>query len=115
MVTGRQRFAAKRLIRKMGIAGRVAALYIYAGYNVSFNIKAGETLFDVVAKGRGGLFAVKIVRTGVVEPGFVENVKQAADKLGGRAVIVLYGAAPSVSGEAVKKARELGVVLKRVR
>ncbi len=115
MTTARQRFVAKRLVRKYGVVGRIASLYIYAGYSVAFNKRVGDTVFDVIARGHGNVFAIKIVRGGIVEPQLVEALKRDSEKIGAKPIIVLYGAAPRVAPEAIEKAREAGVLLKRVR
>ncbi|MCD6487868.1 MAG: hypothetical protein J7K21_01410 [Desulfurococcales archaeon] len=116
MVTARARFIQKKISKKYGIVGKVAGRYIGAGYSVSFNKKVGDLTFDFIASKNRQILAIKIVsNTTLVKPGLVDQVAEAAKKISAKPVIILYGSGPSISEDALKKANEAGISIKRLR
>ncbi len=115
MVTAKAKFISRRLREKYGVVGKVAERYISAGYSVTFNVKCNDVLFDFIAK-KGEKIGVKIYN-GKIKVGLedIEKISRAAEKLGVKPVIVLYGSGPSVSEEALDKADELNISIKRIR
>lgn len=115
MVTAREKFIAKKLVEKHGVSGKVAGRYIYAGFSVTFNVKVGDYVFDFIAK-KGEKYCIKVFDGKVtVTEDDVKKAADAANKLGCKPIIILYGSGPRVDERAIDVANELGVVFRRVR
>lgn len=115
MVTARERFLWKKLREKYGIVGEVAGRYIAAGYGVTRDVKVGDIRFDLVASKDKQRLAIKIFHeTKEITPDIIEAYALAAKRIGSKPVIILYGKGPRISEEALNKAIELDVSLKRI-
>ncbi len=109
-------FLKKKLAKRYGIIGRVAGRYVEAGYSVEISHNTKSGVIDVVARKGGSILAITVIHGSVkVSPSHVEGAARRAKHLGAKPVLVLYGRGPKVTQEAVDKAAELGVELKRVR
>ncbi len=116
MVTAKEAFEAKKLIAKYGVVGKVAARYRTAGYQVKVEKSDPESDYNFVAWKKGEKLVVAVyTKSGQVPEEAVEKVANAAKELGGKPILVLYGAGPKTTGSLVEKAKELGVSLRRVR
>ncbi|OYT60357.1 MAG: hypothetical protein B6U75_01865 [Desulfurococcales archaeon ex4484_217_1] len=49
-----------KAVSKVGVKGKVAALYIMSGHSVSFNVKVKDGIIDFVAKKKGNVLAVDV-------------------------------------------------------
>ena len=116
MRLARVEFLKKRLAKRYGIIGRVAGRYVEAGYSVELSHPTRSGTIDVVARKAGTIIAITVLHGSVkVTASHVEEAARRAEHLNAKPVLVLYGRGPKVSQEAVAKAEELGVELKRVR
>ncbi len=109
-------FEKKKLEKRYGVEGRVAGLYVEAGYSVAmrFNTPAGTLSF--VAKKEGQMLAVDVVSGSVrVGADTVKNLASKASSIKAKPVLILYGSGPVLTEEARKAAQEEGVAIRRVR
>ncbi len=109
-------FMQKKLRERFGVEGYVAGLYLEAGYNVNVGFETGEGRVSVRAVKGGEVLAIDVLgEKRVYGPDVVEAIARKAKSIGAKPVLVLYGSGPSLSKEALEKARELGVRVRRVR
>jgi len=109
-------FQRKKLEEKYGVEGKVAGLYVEAGYDVRMGFNTGKGRLSFVAKKGGQLLAVDVVvASKTVGRDAVEAIAEKAKTINAKPVLVLYGAGPKLSDEAKAAARELGVEIRRVR
>lgn len=109
-------FLKKKLEKKYGVVGKVAGRYVEAGYTVNVGFQTAKGNIDIVAKKEGQILAIDVI-TGSVKVGtdVIERLKEKAATINAKPILVLYGAGPQLQEEALKKAEELGVEVKRVR
>ncbi|NPA04784.1 MAG: hypothetical protein GXO09_01635 [Crenarchaeota archaeon] len=116
MTTAREAFVAKKLRQRYGVVGSVAGLYVRAGYSVRVGVQTKAGVADVFAVKEGVKLAIKVLtESKPYGRDVVELAKKIAGELGAKPVIVLYGAGPRLTEEAVKAAEEAGVSVRRVR
>ncbi|MEB3765683.1 MAG: hypothetical protein GSR77_05925 [Desulfurococcales archaeon] len=117
MVTAREAFEAKKLASKYGSVGKVAASYRTAGYKISENIDINPgAKYNFIASKKGEKLVVKVYeKSSNVPVEVLDNLASAAKELGGKPLLVLYGAGPKLTGEIREKAKELGVSIRRLR
>ncbi len=109
-------FTKKKLAEKYGVEGRVAGLYVEAGYSVEMHHPVKGDRVSFVARKEGVVVAVDVVNGSVRVTGeVVSKIAEKAKVLGAKPVIVLYGSGPRLTEEAQNLAKELGVAVKRVR
>ncbi len=109
-------FLQKKLREKYGVEGYVAGLYLEAGYSVEVGFATGEGRVAVKAVKGGEVLAVDVLtEKKVYGVEAVEAIARKAKSIGAKPVLVLYGSGPRLSKEALEKARELGVRVRRVR
>ncbi len=109
-------FLQKKLREKYGPEGYVAGLYLEAGYNVTVGFETGKGRVSVKAVKGGETLAIDVlVDKRVYGPEVVQAIAEKAKSIGARPVLVLYGAGPELSKDALEKAKELGVKVRRVR
>ena len=109
-------FEKRKLESRYGVAGRVAGLYVEAGYSVTMNFPTPNGPVSFVARKSGETLAVDVVAGAVkVGPDVVENLVSKALSIKAKPVLVLYGSGPVLSEEAKAKASEAGVKVRRVR
>lgn len=107
----------KRVFReKYGVRGTVAGLYLEAGYSITFGVRtrAGHVGF-IAVKGEERLAVDVVSKKVTIGVEVVKALKEKAEALGAKPVLVLYGAGPKLSPEAVEAAKSLGVSVRRVR
>jgi hypothetical protein len=114
MATARQMFVINKLSRKLGVKGRVASRYVEAGYSVRVDPPLEGVDFTASKK---GVRLAGIIITGrkTVDADTIENAKKIGEEYRVKPVIILYGSGPSITPEALRKAREYGVSLRRIR
>ena len=116
MATARQLFEAKKLASKYGVVGKVAGRYVTAGFDVKVESTEEGAAYNFTAARKGEKYLVKVyARSGLVPVEVVDKLAEEASKAGARGVLVLYGAGPSLRGEALERAKEKGVTVRRVR
>ena len=116
MSLARIRFLQRKLEEKYGPKGYIAGLYVEAGFDVTVDFPVAGSTVDILAKKGGTLYAIDVLMDKrVYGPEVVERIVEKAKKLNATPVLVLYGAGPSLSKEAMEKAREAGVRVRRVR
>ncbi len=109
-------FLQKKLREKYGPRGYVAGLYLEAGYHVIVGFPTAKGEVDVRAVKGGESYAIDVlVEKRVYGPEVVASIAEKAKSINARPVLVLYGNGPRLSKEALEKARELGVRVRRVR
>ncbi len=109
-------FTQRKLREKFGPVGYVAGLYVEAGYNVTVGFETPKGRVDVRAVKGGEVYAIDVLlEKRVYGPDVVEAIAEKAKSINAKPVLVLYGAGPELSKDAVEKARELGVKVRRVR
>jgi len=109
-------FLKKKLEKKYGIIGKVAGRYIEAGYTVNIGFQTAKGDIDVVAKKENRILAIDVISESVkVDVNVIEKLKEKAASINAKPILVLYGAGPQLQKEALKRAEELGVEIKRVR
>ncbi len=109
-------FEKRKLEARYGVAGRVAGLYLEAGYSVAMNFPTPNGRLSFVAKKGGETLAVDVVAGSVkVGPDVVESLVSKALSIKARPVLVLYGSGPTLAEEAKAKISEAGVKVRRVR
>lgn len=114
MTGARQIFVMRKLITNYGYVGKVAAKYVAAGYSVTVNPPLKGVDFTASKHGirfAGIIFAEK--KTYGVEE--IEKVKEIAEKYKVKPLIILYGAGPRITSEALEKAKKYGIIIKRIR
>ena len=115
MTTAREAFEAKKLEARYGVVGKVAALYRRAGFDVKVVDSSEDAPVNFVAKKKGERLAVRVYKkSGKLPLEVVEELAKNAGE-GFKAILVVYGAGPKITGEALAKAKELGVSIRRVR
>ncbi|MEB3816422.1 MAG: hypothetical protein LRS46_00555 [Desulfurococcales archaeon] len=116
MVTAKEAFEARKLAAKYGVPGKVAALYRMAGYIIDVISTDEDAPIHFKASKRRESLAVKVYwRSGRVSPELVEGVAGRAKELNSKPVLVLYGSGPRITQDALNRAKELGVSIRRVR
>ncbi len=114
MTSARQIFLMKRLIRKYRVKGRVASRYIAAGYSVTINPPLEGV--DFTASKHGVRFAGIILSDKkMYDVDIVEKAHEISEKYRVKPILILYGSGPRLSPKALEKAREYGVIVRRVR
>ncbi|HIP65103.1 MAG TPA: hypothetical protein EYH08_01065 [Pyrodictium sp.] len=109
-------FLKKKLERKYGVIGKVAGRYVEAGYTVNVGFQTSKGHIDIVAKKEDQILAIDVITDSVkVGVDAVEKLKEKATAINAKPILVLYGAGPQLQEEALRKAEELGVEVKRVR
>ena len=109
-------FLQKKLREKYGPRGYVAGLYLEAGYHVVVGFPTAHGEVDVKAVKGGESYAIDVlVDKRVYGPEVVEAIAKKAESIHAKPVLVIYGNGPKLSKEALEKAKELGVRVKRVR
>ncbi|KSW12266.1 hypothetical protein CF15_05815 [Pyrodictium occultum] len=109
-------FQKRKLEEKYGIEGRVAGLYVEAGYSVRMWFNTAKGRLSFVARKEGRVLAVDVVaESKILGREAVEALSEKARSINASPVLVLYGSGPRLSEEAKKAAQELGVSVRRVR
>jgi predicted RecB family endonuclease len=109
-------FQQKKLERRYGVEGRVAGKYVEAGFHVRMHVQTRHGKVSFVAIKGSEKYAVDvIVEKRTINKTDVETLVSKAKSLGARPVLVLYGAGPKLSEEALATVKESGVVVKRIR
>ncbi len=104
----------RKLTKRFGIKGRVAARYVAAGYSVTVNPPLEGV--DFTASKHGVRYAGIIFwEKKSIGPEIIEKAHAIGEKYRVKPVIVLYGSGPKITAEALDKARELGVLVRRIR
>ncbi|OYT56612.1 MAG: hypothetical protein B6U76_03055 [Desulfurococcales archaeon ex4484_217_2] len=104
-----------KAVSKVGVKGKIAALYIMSGHSVSFNVKVKDGIIDFVAKKKGDVLAVDVyLKNKPVSAKEVENIARKAFQINAKPVLLIYGSA-KISEEALSRSKELNVKIKRVR
>ncbi|MET1160835.1 MAG: restriction endonuclease [Thermoprotei archaeon] len=117
MVTARERFIVNRLLEKGGVVNKVATRYVAAGFNV--RVKPNINDIDIIAirnTKMGERYGIKVLhekREYGVE--VVNRVLETCKQHSLKPVLILYGSGPRLSEEALNRAREEGVIVKRIR
>jgi protein involved in ribonucleotide reduction len=114
MTGAKQIFLMRKLSSKYGVSGRVAARYVAAGYSVTVNPPLKDV--DFVASKHGVRFA-GIILSGKKLYGveIVEKAREIGEKYRVKPLLILYGTGPRITVEALEKAREYGVIIRRIR
>ncbi len=109
------RFIQKKLKEKYGNIGVVAGKYVEAGYSVNVKrIKTSKGVIDIVAVKGGEKLAIDVYdKTGIVSPDIIEQVYEKAKQVNAKPVLAIWGRGAKISNEALSKAKELGVKIKR--
>ena len=116
MSLARIRFLQRKFEEKYGPKGYVAGLYLEAGFDVTIDFPVAGSTVDILAKKEGRVYAIDVLTDKrVYGPEVVEKIAEKAKKLNAIPVLVLYGAGPTLAKEALDKAREAGVKIRRVR
>jgi len=105
----------KRLISQEGVIGRVAALYVAAGYSVDLNVETPSGTVSFIAKKKGEKLAIDVYCN--IKDVTEENMKKLTEKakqVDAKPVLVIYGSI-RVPREVFDLAKKLGIKLKRVR
>ncbi len=114
MTTGRQIFTIKKIAKRYGLVGKVAGRYVAAGYNVT--VKPPIKGVDFIASGQGRRYGGFIFSgKTTVTPDKIEEVAKIAKTYGLEPLVVLYGRGAKITAEAIEKAKELDVKIRRVR
>ncbi|HIP65286.1 MAG TPA: hypothetical protein EYH08_02005 [Pyrodictium sp.] len=109
-------FLKKKLEKKYGAIGKVAGRYVEAGYTVNIGFQTAKGSIDIVAKKEGQILAIDVITESVkVGTDVIEKLKEKAASINAKPVLVLYGSGPQLQKEALKRAEELGVEIRRVR
>ncbi|AEM39383.1 hypothetical protein Pyrfu_1526 [Pyrolobus fumarii 1A] len=109
-------FMQKKLREKFGPEGYVAGLYVEAGYSVKVGFETSEGRVSIRAEKEGTIYAIDVLtESKVYGPEVVEAIAKKAKSINAKPVLVLYGSGPKLSKEAMEKAKELGVKVRRVR
>ena len=107
--------AVKRLSQREGILGKIASLYIAAGYGVKFRYKTSRGTIDLLAiKGNTKLAINVITSSKELNTDVIRKVFEVAEDIGGKPILIIYGRT-RVSEDIVKEAKKLNVKVKRVR
>lgn len=105
----------KRVVRDGGIVGKVAALYIAAGYNVKLNYETPVGKLGFLARKSGEAIAVDVyssVRD--VNENSLRNLVEKAKHVNAKPILVIYGSL-RIPRELAELARKFNVKLKRVK
>ncbi len=114
MTGARQIFLMKKLTKKYSIKGKVVSHYIAAGYSVTVNPPLKDV--DFTASKHGVKYAgIILSNKKIYGVEMVEKAKEIGEKYKVKPVLILYGSGPKLSSEALSKAREYGVIIKRIR
>lgn len=114
MTGARQIFVMKKLVKNYRHVGRVAARYVAAGYSVTVNPPLKGVDFTATKHGIrfAGIILAEKKTYGVEE---IEKAKEIAEKYKVKPIIILYGAGPRLATEALEKAKEYGIIVRRIR
>ncbi len=114
MTTGRQIFIIKKIVKRYGLIGKVTARYVAAGYNVT--VKPPIKGVDFIASGQGKRYGGFIVAGKTsISAEKIEELSRTAKIHGLEPLVILYGRGATITAEALEKAKELGVKIRRVR
>jgi len=109
MTTGRQIFTIKKIAKRYGLVGKVAGRYVAA-------VKPPIKGVDFIASGQGRRYGGFIFSgKTTVTPDKIEEVAKIAKTYGLEPLVVLYGRGAKITAEAIEKAKELDVKIRRVR
>ena len=104
-----------KLIRESGVLGKLASLYVASGHNVTLNFKVKKSVIDILAQKVKAKYAIKVhLTSNPVNTREVEEIANASSKINAKPILIIYGSA-KVLNDALEKAKELGVKIKRVR
>ena len=104
-----------KLIRESGVLGKLASLYVASGHNVTLNFKVKKSVIDILAQKDKAKYAIKVhLTSNPVNTREVEEIANASSKINAKPILIIYGSA-KVLNDALEKAKELGVKIKRVR
>ncbi len=116
LVTAKEMFDAKKLAQKYGIIGKVAGLYRIAGHKIDITDTNEEAEVNFIASKRNERLGIKVFAKNTYVPvEVIEKLRKAADENKFKPILVLYGTGPKLKDDALNKAKELEVSLKRVR
>ncbi|WP_244372467.1 hypothetical protein [Staphylothermus marinus] len=114
MTTARRMFVINKLLRKKNVVGKVAARYVAAGFNVTVNPPLKGVYFT--ASKHGVRYAgIVLWQKKKVGEEIIGKAKEIADKYKVKPIIILYGSGPIIDKDIVAKAREAGIIIKRIR
>lgn len=114
MTSAKRLFLMRKLREKYSVKGRVASRYIAAGFSVTINPPL--TGVDFTATKHGFRYAGIILwEKKTYNTDVVEKAHSIGEKYRVKPLIILYGSGPRITREAVEKARELGVIIRRIR
>lgn len=105
----------RRVVRDGGIVGKVAALYIAAGYNVKLNYETPVGKLGFLARKRGEAIAVDVYSSiKDVSEDSLRSLVEKAKHANAKPVLVIYGSL-RIPRELAELARKFNVKLKRVK
>ncbi len=109
-------FQARKLEKRYGVEGKVAARYVEAGYSVTMLFDTSKGRISFVAKKAGEVIAADVVYGKIrVTSEIVEKLAEKAASINAKPVLILYGGGPELTEEALKAAKEKNVAVKRIR
>ncbi len=109
------RFIQKKLKEKYGNIGVIAGKYVEAGYSVNVRrTKTSKGIIDIVAIKGGEKLAIDVYdKTGVISPDIIEGVYEKAKQVNAKPILAIWGRGAKISSEALSRAKELDVKIKR--
>lgn len=114
MTTARRMFIINKLLKKKNIVGKVAARYVAAGFSVTVNppLKGVDFTATKHSVRYAGIILWQKKKYGEE---VVVKAKEIAEKYKVKPIVILYGSGPVVDKEVILKAREEGIIVKRIR
>jgi hypothetical protein len=114
MTTARRIFIINKLLKKKNVVAKVAARYVAAGYSVTVNPPLKGVDFTASKKGvrYAGIVLWEKKKYGEE---IIGKAKEIAEKYRVKSLIILYGSGPRIDNELIVKAREEGIIIRRVR
>ncbi len=114
MTTAKRRFVINKLLSKKNVISKAATRYVAAGFSVTVNPPLKGVDFIAIKK--------NIKYAGIVlwkkkkySEEVISKAKEIASKYNVKPVILLYGSGPRIDKEIVLKAKEEGIIIRRIR
>ncbi len=115
MTTARERYLQRILEERYGIVGRVAARYVGAGLHVRLMHPTRYGPVHIFAIGAGQRLVIEVCdKPGKVTEETINTLVNKAKLLRSKPVLVLYGKDVLLPEDLFKKAREMGVKVRRI-